>query len=81
MIQRIVDNIPRIIDLEFLTCLSENIRTALLINLGVFTEGGLSRCREYLDEAPTVSEQRNDLSVRRDRLGDAKIDIRKLKMK
>ena len=79
--QRIVDNIPRVIDLEFLSPLAESIRSALLTDLGVISEGGLGRCKDYLNEAPIVVEQRTDLSTRRQRLGDAKAAIRKFKMK
>jgi hypothetical protein len=79
--QRIIDDVPRMIDAKFLIPLPGEMRKALLERLGVFTEDGATLCKGWLEEDPFVSEKRHDLGIRRDRLADAKVAIRRLKMK
>lgn len=81
IVQRFIDNIPGIINLELLSPLSTDIRSALIKELDVFGEDSKDRCKGYLDEAPDVAELRRDLTVRKARLGESKVAFKKFKMK
>lgn len=57
------------------------MRKALLLELNVYGTDGPERCKEFLDEAPHIAEHRKDLSIRRARLGNAKVALRKFNVK
>lgn len=54
---------------------------ALIAELQVFGEGSQLRCKDLLDEAPDIADLRKDLTIMKARLGDAKVALRKFKMK
>jgi hypothetical protein len=65
------------VDLECLVPLAGVVQSSLIAELNVFGDDAQARCRED----PGTAETRKDLSVRKARLGDAKLAIRKFKMK
>jgi hypothetical protein len=69
------------VDLECLVPLAGVVQSSLIAELNVFGDDAQARCRDFLDEDPGTAETRKDLSVRKARLGDAKLAIRKFKMK
>jgi hypothetical protein len=80
-VQRIADHIPQIVDAEQLSPLAGLVREALISQLGVLGTDARVRCKELLDEAPATAEERRDVTVRRDRLGVARLAIRKFNIK
>ena len=75
--QRVIDNIPRGIDAEFIIPAASELRKALIDDLAIFSQHGPKRCRNLLAEAPAKTRQREDLVARRGRLERAKLSIRK----
>jgi hypothetical protein len=75
--QRIIDNIPRIIDAEFIMPAAEAIRKALERDLHIFKDDAAERCGEFLAESDVNRRRREDLNERKNRLGHAKDAIKK----
>jgi hypothetical protein len=71
-VQRIIDNVPRIIDAEFIIPAAKAFRQALVRDLGVFHPEGSQRCQAYLAESGEVARHRADLMQRKERLEKAK---------
>jgi len=69
--KRAIDDVPRIIDHDFLMPLGSDMQTVLRTQLDVLgTEDGEQRARRYLNEDPSVVRQREQLA-KRIRLADA----------
>lgn len=66
--QRIIDNLPRIIDHDFLRALDENIHGALNKGLGVGESDAYARAENYLKDEPDVVAAREELSRKKERL-------------
>ena len=67
-LQRIIDNVPRIIDYDFLRAIAREIQGALIVGLGVGAESAAERARAYLAEDEGVTSQRAALEQKRMRL-------------
>jgi hypothetical protein len=67
--QRIVDDVPRIIDFSIIHRLPSAISHALLEHL---VSGGDSEIRRLMSESPEVAEERAELNMRKKRLEEAK---------
>jgi hypothetical protein len=75
--QRIIDNVPRVIDAEVFMPLSEKVRNALLADLDILSDGGEERCRAFFAEKLETTRLREDLLQKQARLGRAKEALRK----
>ena len=74
MWQRIIDNIPRIIDYDFLLSIGKEIHEALFLGLALGTNKAMERASVYLAEDQQIKVQRQQLTQRRDML-DAVLDL------
>lgn len=79
--QRIIDDVPRTVDLELLQPLAKSIGVALLGALNMSGEDGKERCQGYLEEAPDVAELRRELEVREKRLQQARKTIKDFQLR
>lgn len=70
--QRIIDNVPRIIDHELLLPLHQQINAALISESGVFDPSNPNLCRDLLAESADRVEQRKAIRAKRDRLARAR---------
>ena len=68
LIQRIIDNIPRIIDHDFLRSIGQGMQGALIRGLSLGTEHATERAELYLAEHPQVAAQRVYLEQKKGRL-------------
>jgi len=66
--KRIIDDLPRIIDLDFLRGFSQNIQEALIDGLGLGGEHSAKRAESYLSEDPNTVLRRKDLEMTKARL-------------
>jgi len=68
--KRIIDNIPRIIDHDFLRTIEKEIQDALIEGLALGSENAMERAAMYLAEDEGVSEERKMLGAKLDRLDE-----------
>ncbi|KLO09761.1 hypothetical protein SCHPADRAFT_857550 [Schizopora paradoxa] len=66
--KRIIDDLPRIIDFDFLCAFSQNIQQALIDGLGLGGEHSAQRAAAYLSEDPNTVIRRKDLETTKARL-------------
>ncbi|KLO07662.1 hypothetical protein SCHPADRAFT_945077 [Schizopora paradoxa] len=66
--KRIIDNIPRIIDHDFLRALDANIYEELSKGLGVGQSDAYTRAESYLREDPDIAATREELTRKKERL-------------
>ena len=66
--QRIIDNIPRIIDHDFLFAIGKDLQKSLIDGLSLGTEHATDRAKMYLAEDADVATQRQFLKQKKDRL-------------
>ena len=66
--QRIIDDIPRIIDHDFLRTISKDLQRSLISGLALATDRASERARAYLAEDPQVKARRSYLTQKKDRL-------------
>lgn len=76
-LKRIIDDVPRAIDHDFVQPLCQTMRQALISELGVTREGGRERCKAFLIEDPNIATERAELYQKRERLAAAMSIIRK----
>jgi Dynamin GTPase effector domain len=69
-IQRIIDNIPRVIDRNFIGKLVDRIQTVLYSELQIGTEEGLELAANLMAEDPGMALRREDLEAKSGRLTD-----------
>jgi hypothetical protein len=69
-----------VIDAEFIVPAAKAIQKALLVDLHIFDKDGNKRCAELLAEPESKRRRREDLAERKERLGKAKVAIRKFNM-
>lgn len=74
--QRIIDNVPRLLDADLVIPLGPTMHQALIKELSVSAEGGRERCRAFLAESQIVARQREELNNKKARLGKARDAIR-----
>ena len=68
MTQRIIDNIPRIIDHDFLQAIGKMIQDCLIKNLNLVGEHSMDRAAIYLAEDDDVTEKRTQLKQKQERI-------------
>jgi len=61
--KRIIDDLPRAIDLDFLRAFNRNAQQALIAGLGIGGEDAARRAESYLSEDPNTSLRRKDLDM------------------
>jgi len=66
--KRIIDNLPRVIDHDFLRALDQNIHGALNKGLGVGESDAYARAENFLKDEPDVVAAREELSRKKERL-------------
>ena len=66
--QRIIDDIPRIVDHDFLQALGKHIQAALVEAFGIGSENATERARIYLAEEPDDVARRGELKAKEQRL-------------
>jgi len=67
---RIIDNLPRVIDHDFLCALNESILDALNKGLGVGDRDAIARAENFLKEEPDLVASREELTRKKERLED-----------
>ncbi|KAK7693683.1 hypothetical protein QCA50_003253 [Cerrena zonata] len=63
--KRVIDNLPRIIDLDFLRSIQNEIQGALIQGLELDTEHATQKARRYLAEDPDISVKRSELEEKK----------------
>ncbi|KAF5349459.1 hypothetical protein D9757_012431 [Collybiopsis confluens] len=66
--KRMIDNIPRFIDLLFVRELARTLQPFLIAKFGLGTPSANERCASYLGEDPAVVARREELLARKKRL-------------
>ena len=66
--QRIIDNIPRIIDYDFVRSVAKEIRASLVERLHLVGDDAVEQATKYLAEDEQVSSQRHMFVQKKDRL-------------
>lgn len=66
--QRIIDNIPSMIDLKFVKALAKEIQPFLIAKFELGTDNANTRCAMYLAEDPNIVAKRDELTARKKRL-------------
>lgn len=74
-IQRIIDNVPSLIDLKFIKAITQELQSFLISELGLGTENANDRCTKYLAEDPNVIARRDELVARKNRLESVKVEL------
>jgi hypothetical protein len=69
-LQRIIDDVPRIVDHDFLQGLEKHIQEALVEEFGIGSEGATERAKIYLAEDPSDVARRTELTIKAERLGE-----------
>ncbi|KAL5530980.1 hypothetical protein ACEPAG_3856 [Sanghuangporus baumii] len=72
--KRIIDNLPRLIDVDFLKRLRSGMNTALISGLRL-DKGDKDTAKRYLSEDPDITYRRHSLGARRDRLQELVIRL------
>ena len=67
-LQRIIDDVPRIVDHDFLQALGKHIQEALVEAFGVGTEKATEKAKMYLAEDPDDIARRDELTAKEHRL-------------
>ena len=73
--QRVIDNIPSTIDLNFVKAIFKGLQNFLISELGLGAADSSSRCAKYLAEDPNVIARRDDLVARSKRLESVKTEL------
>jgi vacuolar protein sorting-associated protein 1 len=66
--QRIIDNVPHVIDKSLFWHISENIGTTIQQELGLVGADAMSKAQAYLAERPEVTAKRAELLDRKARI-------------
>ena len=78
--QRIIDNIPRIIDHDFLRSIAKEVQESLIAGLALGTDQATERAGVYLAEDPQVKIQRLGLTQKKDTLDAVLKELYKFQM-
>lgn len=73
--QRVIDNIPSLIDLKLVKAIPKDIQEFLISKLGIGAEDAADRCAKYLAEDPSMVARRDELLARKRRLEDVKLAL------
>lgn len=66
--KRFVDNVPKVIDEQFVLGIARGLQDALASGLGLDSHDAHERCAKWLAEPPRVAEKREKLVARQKRL-------------
>ena len=69
-LQRIIDDLPRIVDHDFLQALGEHLQDALVEAFGIGTEKAIEKAKMYLAEDPNDVARREELKAKAQRLDE-----------
>ena len=61
LLQRVIDKVPCLIDLDFLRSIQNEVQGALIKGLELDTENATRKARQFLAEDPSVSIRRTEL--------------------
>ncbi|KAG5640591.1 hypothetical protein DXG03_007994 [Asterophora parasitica] len=67
-LQRIIDNVPSMIDYMFVKAVAEDMQSFLISKFALGTADATERCSAFLADNPMVVIKRKELSARKDRL-------------
>jgi hypothetical protein len=73
--QRVIDNVPSLIDLKFVKAITKELQNFLISELGLGTEHANDRCAKYLADDPNVVARRDELLARKNRLESVKMEL------
>jgi hypothetical protein len=73
--QRIIDNVPTLIDLKFVKAITKELQNFLISELGLGTAKANDRCAKYLAEDQNVVARRDELVARKNRLESVKVAL------
>ncbi|KAJ7099999.1 P-loop containing nucleoside triphosphate hydrolase protein [Mycena belliarum] len=73
--QRVIDNIPSLIDHKFLRGIARTLQQDLISEFGLGSENANAACAIYLTEDPRVVAQREDLMARQRRLETVQVQL------
>ncbi|KAJ3998695.1 P-loop containing nucleoside triphosphate hydrolase protein [Lentinula boryana] len=73
--KRMIDNIPRFIDLLFVRELGKTLQPFIISKFGMGTSSANERCASYLGEDPMLVSQRDELLARRKRLENVEKEL------
>lgn len=73
--QRVIDNIPALIDLKFVKAVTKELQNFLISELGLGTAHAGDRCANYLAEDVNVVARRDELVARKNRLEGVKVEL------
>lgn len=73
--QRVIDNVPCLIDTKFVRPLAASLQACLIRELKLGQAEGNAKCAEYLMEDPMVVSRRADLMQRRKMLERVQEDL------
>jgi hypothetical protein len=73
--QRVIDNVPSLIDLKFTKAIPKDIQSFLIDKLGLGATDAAKRCANYLAEDPTMVARRDELMARKKRLENVRLEI------
>lgn len=79
-LQRIIDNIPRVVDHGFVRATAEDLYDALVLGLGLGSDRAGEQAAMYLAEDPQVKAERRYLTQKKERLEAALNELLKLQM-
>lgn len=73
--QRIIDNVPRIVDYDFLRAVGRQLQDALITKLGMSEDDGHQRAAAYLSEEAHLTAERDGLKQTKRRLEEIKAKL------
>ncbi|KAJ7918424.1 P-loop containing nucleoside triphosphate hydrolase protein [Mycena leptocephala] len=73
--QRVIDNIPALIDHKFLRAIAQTLQQELISEFGLGSENANTLCETYLAEDPRLVAKREDLMARSRRLEAVQIQL------
>lgn len=79
-LQRVIDNIPRVIDHVFMRAVAKELHNALVLGLSLGTEKATERAGFYLAEDHQVKAERRHFSQKKERLEAALKELYKFQM-
>ena len=75
-IQRIIDNVPSLIDLKFLKAIRKELQGFLLPKLSIGAPDARDNCAKLLAEDPVMASRRDELTARKNRLESVQSELR-----
>ena len=73
--QRVIDNIPSLVDFKFVKAISTELQNHLITGLGLGSGDAGERCAAFLAEDPMIVKRREELKARKIRLETVKTEL------